>query len=153
MVVLPTVCELLMVYVPAPPEPEPNDTIIVLAAIPVPWMVCPRYRVPDDTALTVNVVPEMLPVTTAPTVTDDKDWDNTVCEMLTVYVPVPPDPVPSAVMTVSFETPTPNTCCPTANAPVDTLLTVNVVPEMSPVNTAVASAEILQVYRYAPSTI
>ena len=50
----------------------PNAVIIVPAVMPVPCTVWPGYNVPLVTAVTVNVVPEMLPVTTAPAVAELK---------------------------------------------------------------------------------
>ena len=61
--------------------------------------------------------------------------DERVCETLTMYVPVPPVPVPKAVIMVPDNTPVPVTNCPTARAPEVTALTVSVVPEIEPVTT------------------
>ena len=60
--VLVTVCEALTVYVPAPPEPVPNAVMVVAKATPVPLMVMPTARVPEEMAVTVSVVVEMAPV-------------------------------------------------------------------------------------------
>ena len=64
-VVLETVCEALTVYVPVPPVPVPKAVIVVPAVIPVPDSTTPIDKVPEVTALTVNVVPDIEPVTTA----------------------------------------------------------------------------------------
>lgn len=63
-----TVCEILTVYVPVPPVPVPNAVIIVPAVAPVPDIWEPTCRTPEVTAVTVSVVVEMEPVTTAPVV-------------------------------------------------------------------------------------
>ena len=60
----------------------------------------------------------------------------TLCEALTVYVPVPPVPVPNAVIVVPAAIPLPVTTWPTERVPVDTAETVSVVPLRDPVNTA-----------------
>ena len=56
---------MLTVYVPAPPEPVPNAVIIVPAVTPVPEITMPTPKTPEVTAVTVSVVVEMDPVTTA----------------------------------------------------------------------------------------
>lgn len=48
--------------------PVPNAVITVHGVTPVPLMVMPTESNPDVTAETVNVVPAMAPVTTAPKV-------------------------------------------------------------------------------------
>ena len=58
-----TVCETLTVYVPTPPTPVPNPVMTVPADTPVPVIFCPTTKVPDVTAETVRVVPEIEPVT------------------------------------------------------------------------------------------
>ena len=50
----------------------PKAVIIVPGVIPVPCNVWPGYNVPSATAVTVKVVPEMLPVTLAPVVAELK---------------------------------------------------------------------------------
>jgi len=55
---------------------------------------------------------------------------------LTVYVPAPPVPVPSAVMVVPRYTPVPAMAMPTASAPEVTAVTVSVDAVMPPVTTA-----------------
>ena len=65
----------------------------------------------------------------------------TVCETLTVYVPVVPVPVPSAVIYVFAVTPDPAITLPTPSVPEATALTVSVVPEIAPVNEASAPPE------------
>ena len=71
----------------------------------------------------------------------------TVWLRLIVYVPAPPDPEPSAVITVSANTPTPYKDCPIAKVPLDTELTVSVVALVEAVNTAVAGLDMYHVYR------
>jgi len=63
--VLLTVCEALTVYVPAPPEPDPNAVIIVPSVTPEPSIVWPICKVPLVTAETVIVVPDIDAVTIA----------------------------------------------------------------------------------------
>ena len=55
-------CDVLTVYVPMPPVPVPSAVIVVFAAMPVPVRSIPTTRVPDDTPVTLSVVPLMLPV-------------------------------------------------------------------------------------------
>ena len=62
--------------------------------------------------------------------------EETVCEVETVYVPVPPVPVPRAVIVVPEVTPVPVMRCPTAIVPLVTALTVSVVVLIEPVKTA-----------------
>ena len=84
---------------PVPPRPVPSAVIVVAAVTPVPEMVCPTRNRPDVNAVTVRVVVAMDPVTTA--FVDCPAYsvvDATVCDADSVYVPVPPVPVPSAVM-------------------------------------------------------
>jgi hypothetical protein len=64
------------------------------------------------------------------------ETDATVCPIETVYVPVPPDPVPNAVIVVYCVTPVPEITCPTANVPLATAETVIVAPEIEAVNDA-----------------
>ena len=61
---------------------------------------------------------------------------ETVCEGVTVYVPAPPVPDPSAVMVVPAATPGPASVWPTASAPDATAETVSDVPAIAPVATA-----------------
>jgi hypothetical protein len=58
----------------------------------------------------------------------------TVCELLTVYVPVLPEPVPNAVMYVLEVIPVPVSWVPTTTfpPPLETNDTVSVVPEIYP---------------------
>jgi hypothetical protein len=100
---------------------------------------------PLDTADTVKVVPAIVAVTTAPTAVEFKDLLVTVCDTLMVYVPTPPDPLPNAVITVSAVIPTPYKDCPTAIVPLDIELTVRVVPDVEPVNTALAGEDMRHV--------
>jgi hypothetical protein len=59
--------------------------------------------------------------------------DDTDCEVPTVYVPAPPDPVPKAVIVVPAVTPLPAITEPTAKTPAVTAEIVNVVPAILPV--------------------
>src|ERR1043166_7843469 len=59
-----------------------------------------------------------------------------VCVLLIVYVPVPPTPVPSAVIFVPIRTPEPEMVCPTASESDATAVTVIVVPPIDPVTVA-----------------
>ena len=60
---LETVCDVLIVYVPMPPVVPVSWFVIVVPAVtPVPVMVSPGTIVPDETPLTVSVVPEIEPV-------------------------------------------------------------------------------------------
>ena len=62
-----------------------------------------------------------------------------VCVALTMYVPVEPSqPTSTAVIVVPAVMPVPEIDWPTAIAPADTAVTVSVVPEIVPVNTALA---------------
>lgn len=61
---------------------------------------------------------------------------DTVCEALTVYVPVPPEPVPKAVMVVAKATPAPLMVKPTASVPEEMADTVSVVVDIAPVKDA-----------------
>src|SRR5262252_4987557 len=64
--------------------------------------------------------------------------DATVWLAETVYVPLPPLPVPSAVICVPAVTPVPRTSWPTESAPEETAVTVSVVPAIEPVSAAPA---------------
>ena len=66
--------------------------------------------------------------------------EATVCEGDTVYVPVPPFPVPNAVMTVPEVTPVPVSICPTTIVPLEIAVTVRVVVLMEPVKIAFVAA-------------
>ena len=59
------VCVALTVYVPTPPVPSPKTVIVVPVVTPVPEIVWPTFIAPTDTAVTVSVVPEIVPVNTA----------------------------------------------------------------------------------------
>jgi len=48
-----------------PPEPVPNAVIVVPAVTPVPVIPTPTLMVPEATAETVSVVPEIEPVNSA----------------------------------------------------------------------------------------
>lgn len=66
---------------------------------------------------------------------------DAVCEMLTVYVPMPPRvPAPKLRTTVPGETPVPDRVVPTKSRPEATAVTVRFVPEMAPVTLAPAEA-------------
>ena len=75
----PTVCELLTTYVPVPPVPVPRPVIVVPDAIAEveSESVMPTAMVPDPTALTESVVPEIDPVK--------------VAEALVTWIPSPPE--------------------------------------------------------------
>ena len=70
--------------------------------------------------------------------TDFMDSDPTVWLLLMMYVPVPPDPVPRAVIVVpTTRLPVVSAIvCPTANVPEATAETVKVDPATDPVNDA-----------------
>ena len=59
------VCPALIVYVPIPPVPSPTAVIVVPAVIPLPEIVWPTAIVPADTAVTVSVVSDIVPVNNA----------------------------------------------------------------------------------------
>jgi len=63
-----------------------------------------------------------------------KALEVTVCEALTVYVPIPPVPETIPVMVVPAVTVDPDRTWPTAIAPLVTADTVRVVPAITPVN-------------------
>jgi hypothetical protein len=74
-------------------------------------------RVPEVTPDTVRVVVEMDPVTTAALGRAVRTTVPRVWELLTMYLPVPPAPLSSAVMTVPAETPEPvRLCLPAAGS-------------------------------------
>ena len=60
-----TVCELLIVYVPIPPDPVTNSVIYVPGVIPEPVIYVPIARLPELILVTLSIVPDILPVTTA----------------------------------------------------------------------------------------
>lgn len=62
--------------------------------------------------------------------------ETAVCEELTVYVPMPPVPLPRAVMVVPAATPAPTSVSPMARLPPLTAVTVRVAPLMEPVTEA-----------------
>ncbi len=62
----------------------------------------------------------------------------TVFGALTVYVPVEPFPLPSAVIVVPKDKPAPDKIWPTAITPTVAAETVSVVPEIVPVNSELA---------------
>ena len=59
-----------------------------------------------------------------------------VCELLMLYVPVNPVPVPLDVIVVFADIPLAFIIVPTLNLPYMTLVTVSVVPEINPINPA-----------------
>ena len=61
--------------------------------------------------------------------------EATVCEALTVYVPIPPDPETIPVMVVPAVTVDPDSTWPTAIVPDATAVTVSVVAAIDPVTT------------------
>ena len=63
--VLDTVCEALTVYVPVSPVPDPRAVMVVPKSAPVPAIVMPTARVPEEMAVTVSVVVAMEPVNVA----------------------------------------------------------------------------------------
>ena len=131
-----TDCDMpLIVYVPVKPVPVRKTVIVVPVVMPVPEIVWPTAIAPTDTAVTVNVVPEIVPVNTTLVVPAMLVAVLTVCVALTVYVPTPPVPVARALIVVPVVMPVPEIVWPTAIAPTDTAVTVNVVPEIVPVNT------------------
>ena len=63
-VVLETVWLVLTVYVPVSPVPDNKLVMVVPAVIPVPVITCPTYKeAPGEILVTVNVVPDIDPVT------------------------------------------------------------------------------------------
>jgi len=96
--------------------------------------LCPARRLPTEsapeaTAVTVSTVNVMEPVTTLGAMVPV----TTAMPAPTVYVPVPPAPVPSAVMAVPAATPAPEMTMPTNSEPEFTVSTVSVEPAMEPV--------------------
>jgi hypothetical protein len=141
MVVLSTVCVegAVTVYVPTPPLPVPTAVTTVPGMMPGPVMGVPTpMAVPDATADTVRVLPEMEATMAGATAGAAADTAvvATVCGMLTVYVPTPPEPLPTAVITVPGAMLGPVMGAPTASAPEETALTVSVEPEMEPTKAA-----------------
>jgi hypothetical protein len=65
---------------------------------------------------------------------------TTLWEILTVYVPTLPRPVPKAVIVVPTAIPAPEMTDPTCKIPADTAVTVSVVPEIEPVKYVPVSA-------------
>jgi hypothetical protein len=64
----------------------------------------------------------------------------TVWAGVTVYVPAPPAPVPSAVMVVPAATPAPDSAVPTNSALEATAVTVSTLPAIAPVTLAPSAA-------------
>lgn len=73
------------------------------------------------------------PFGTVITISDVIVVDDTDCEVPTVYVPAPPDPVPKAVIVVPDVTPDPASTDPTVSTPAATAVIVKVVPAILPV--------------------
>ncbi len=124
---------------PAPPLPVPSAVTTVPGIMPGPVMGMPTSMdVPAATDVTDRVLPEIeatmegaaagAAAVTAVVVTI---WGT-----LTVYVPTPPLPVPTAVTTVPGAMLAPVMGAPTERVPEDTLITVRVVPEIEPVKDA-----------------
>ena len=130
-----TVCEVLTVYVPVFPVPETFAVIVVPAVTPAPEIASPIEIVPDVQDNTVNVVVEICPENEVEPLLVSA-LEATVCEVLTVYVPVVPVPETRAVIVVPANTPVPEIDWPTASFPEATTVTVNVVVEILPVNEA-----------------
>ena len=125
-------------YVPAPPVPEPSAVTTVPGSTPAPVTGMPTVTLPDAMEDTVRVFPEMEATIVGGEggVAADNVVAATIWGTLTVYVPAPPLPVPTAVTTVPVATPGPTTGEPTERVPDVTELTVRVVPEMAPVKEA-----------------
>jgi len=127
------------VYVPTPPAPVPSAVTTVPGTTPGPVTGVPTAMAPAVIDDTVIVFPEIDALNTGAT-GGAAAADITVVVMvwgtLTVYVPAPPLPVPTAVTTVPAAMPGPTTGEPTVRAPDVTELTVRVVPEMEPVKDA-----------------
>ncbi len=121
-------------YVPTPPLPVPIAVTTVPAAIPGPTTGEPTASEPDVTELTERVLPEIEPIRVTTGGAAAIAVLATVCGTLTVYVPTPPLPVPTAVTTVPAAMPGPTIIEPTARVPDDTELTESVLPEMDPVS-------------------
>jgi hypothetical protein len=140
-----TVCGVTIVYIPIVPVPQPGPTVkaemVVPAVRPVPLIVAPAVRLPDDTEDTVIVVPETFAVnTTDPDVIVVSEL--AVCGVRIVYVPVLPVPDPElpvkVEMVVPAVRPVPLIAAPAVRLPdgtEDTEDTVIVVPETVAVNT------------------
>ena len=127
------------VYVPAPPLPVPSAVTTVPGMIPGPVMGVPTAMVvPVATEDTDSVLPDMEATMAGATMgaVAATAVVVTVWGMLTVYVPEPPEPVPTAVITVPGAMLGPVIGEPTARVPDDTLLTVRVDPEIEPVKEA-----------------
>jgi len=102
--------------------------MIVPADAPV--SVWPTASTPLATAVMVSTGPEMEPDTEAPVQAGVSAPPVVLCCTPTVYVPMPPVPVPSAAITVLGVTPAPESVWPTAKDPVGADVTVSVEPEM-----------------------
>jgi len=121
-------CETLTVYVPTPPVVSAPSAVMVVP-VDAPVSVCPTASKPLATAVTVSIVPEMEPDTEAPVQAGVMGVLAALCITPNVYVPVPPVPVPSALMTVFAVAP--ESVWPTAKKPpVGAVVTVSVEPEM-----------------------
>jgi hypothetical protein len=123
--------------------PVPNAVIVVPEVTPVPEMVSPTSKTPVVTAVTLSVVPLILPVACAPTSNRPFPEERTativpavgavlldvvvivvpfdvivvlatVWEVLMVYVPTPPVPFPNPTIVVAGVTP--KMVSPTAKA-------------------------------------
>ena len=125
-----TVCDALTMYVPTPPEaPAPSAVMMVPAVTPVPESATPTVSKPEVMPVTVSVPPPLIGVL------------PTFCGApLTVYVPTPPAPVPSAMILVPAARDPPEMIMPTERAPEATDVTVSVAPATEPVTEAAAAA-------------
>jgi hypothetical protein len=131
------------VYVPTPPEPETTPVTTVPGSTPGPETGVPTAIVPSVAALTERVLPEIDATMTGAAAAIVVL--ATVCETLTVYVPAPPLPVPTAVTTVPAAMPGPTIEEPTERVPDATELTVSVLPDMEPERAATGVAAVTAV--------
>jgi hypothetical protein len=117
-------------------------------SVPGATKVTFSVSLPITTLLRVSVANPVPPLATGKVVVDCHICAvpvivvlDTVCDALTVYVPVPPVPVPRAVMVVPPVTPVPVSTCPIAIVPEVTAATVIVVVLIDALNTATSEAE------------
>ena len=109
---------------------------------------------PLATAVTLNVVLEIVPVNTAATgALFMVSAVLIVWLKLMVYVPIPPEPVPVPVITVSAATPIPKRLCPVDITPFLTAVTFKVVPLMVAVKTALDGLLMRHAYLFVPSVM
>ena len=76
-----TVCIFPKVYVPVPPVPVPSAVMIEpgRSAPVVSLIVCPTANVPDETAVTVNVLAATLPENAAEVAFAEPISSETIC--------------------------------------------------------------------------